>query len=676
MIEPNFNEFFYYFSITCLIFLLFFLFLTIFGYILLNIISKKILKISEKISFMNEIFLCFGIGTSFYITLSFIPIVLKIFNFYFAYLPILIIDGSYLLYKVIKRRITFKEIKNILNFFSKKIKLNRQKFILFCFTIIILFLLQINLQWTLFIKAKSLISKDTYHYIKNIYYILDQDTINYLDIGIIYPPGFIIFCSGALQIYNDYIIAYYFLKFGGFFFLSLFILNIYQIVFKSFKKLYLAFLCSLLLLSFYLYIARLNAFLPSSIATFFLGISLKIFILDKKYLYLLGIFVPLIFFLHPFVLLYYFILIFSYFISYLIYFDRKKYKEYLKIILFCISIIFLSFIPYYLYILYIETDILSIFNHLFGTIYKTNSCIKKDSIIDNLRNISKALINPRFNSLSFNSTPLIENIIDFLINPNITIAFITVLMLIFLLLLGFLSKSPDEKVKNLNILCKLSIFIIVFSYIIVISFLSSFDFFKNFQDRILLIYCPIIIILCGFGINSLERIFKKLITFLNQKFITKKKILGDNKINKNLFKLENIFKILLIISLISIHLAQYELIDEFASYHYNDDAIDSYLFLRKKAPENSTILTPEFSFNIISWILYDMEIIISPFNTDTSFNEFNNYIIKNEVNYLLLDKSVINIDILLNIFNSINYHFLMENSNYYIFEVSAINGKD
>jgi len=577
---------------------------------------------------------------------------------------------AYLSFLFMKKKITNKEIRVKLGNKIMKIKQKKNYYMKILITIIILIVLQLSLQWTIITKAKSLISKDTYFHLKNIYYLLDNQTIC-PDIKFYYPPGYVIFCSGALQISKDYLISYYFLKFGGIYILFLFILNIFFLTLRIFKRIYIAFICSILLLSFYLYIYRLNAFYPSSVSIFFLCISLIIFLENKKFLYYLGFLIPITFYFNPPVLFFNFILLFVFITLNLLYFDRKHYFKYFKIIIVSLVLSGLSFISYSFYLLYLDSSIFELFNSYFNSTTNLSFNSLDLNLFDLFQKSSNFFINLEFtNSRLISTGNIIENIFNFIMNLKLTIALVTILLYLFFSGLGFLFNPSDQKSKRICLLCKLSILLIIAFYISSILILHSTQFFSIFLDRIFAIFCPYIIILCGFGIYNLERIILKIINIINQKQIFKKLSFSQNKFFKKIFRIENVFIFLLSSSLISINFSQYELIDDFTHYRFEDNTVESYLYLRENVPKNSIILTPSFSLSqLMDGMLYDMEIIKSQFDMDTTFNEINRFVSINNIDYLLIKKSDLTQIVLIRLLNHDNYKLIMENSLYFILEV-------
>ncbi len=260
------DEIFNYFIIIGLLFFLFFILIVIFGYIFFNLISKKVLKIKNDYPIIFKIFLSFAIGTTIYLSFAFILLGLNTFNFYSAYLPLVAIDVLFCLL------LLFKSYKtgNLKPYFNEKLKNIRQKkkmIIIIFILLTILIYLQLNLQLPIILKSTALQYKDPYSNLKNIYYMLDTETIQEIPI---YPPGFTAFCSGALLISEGYLVPFYFLKLGSLYLLFLFIIYLFFLLFYLFKSFYIAFFSTILFFSYYFYLYQIFAFLYCSVAVFFL----------------------------------------------------------------------------------------------------------------------------------------------------------------------------------------------------------------------------------------------------------------------------------------------------------------------------------------------------------------------------------------------------------------------
>jgi len=123
------SNYIFNFLLVGLIFILFFFILSVFGYFFLFLI-KKLNKNKENMifkSFLEELFLSFGIGVSVYISLGYFLDLFALFNFYTAYLSLIIFNLLFIIYyyrenkEVFKKKCNKDSLYNFLKaYFSKK----------------------------------------------------------------------------------------------------------------------------------------------------------------------------------------------------------------------------------------------------------------------------------------------------------------------------------------------------------------------------------------------------------------------------------------------------------------------------------------------------------------------------------------------------------------------------
>ena len=644
---PEYSDFFTYFLITSVIFFLFFFLIVIFGYIILKFGFNKLFNITKKIPILLNVFLSYGVGLSVYISLSYFLLIFKAFNFYFAYLPLIIIDFSFFLLLIIRKEINREKLKTSCNNFILKIKRNKKHLISIFIALAILLFFQFSFQWALISRSKALIFEDTYttlEAVSTLTYdgILNEEFSSYF----YYPPGFNIFCSGALLISKNHMIIYNFLKFGSINILFLFVLLIFSLTLEIFKRIYISFVSSMLFLSSYLYTFRMNAFLSSYIATFFICISFVIFITDNKNISLLGFFIPLIYSLNAIAAFYYYILIFFFLILFI-----TKAKKYSKIFLRFFIITLIIFIPFILYLQSLGINIIDLFEWYYKLTLNTTSHFQSPSFIIYLTNIIP-----------------VDGIIDFFFGGPIPYVFKlfpeTFLFFLIFSLLGLIYRNSrkNNTSKSIHLLAILSLFIILFSTNPIVYDSISSGFFITYHIRILTFYSPLIVILCGFGIRYIDVKIRK-----SQLFLKKKR---EKFINIYLF----LFIFFLTISSISIHLDQKEVSHTWLQYRHDDNTIESYFYLRTTVPQESKILVPNLTrsqnYSAINKWLYDMELYVSPFNLTTTFLEFEQYIIVRNLEYFLLEKSNYGQHIFNNLSYIEEYESIFENPKYYIYKAN------
>ncbi len=658
MAELNMFEFIYYFTFSGFLIFLLLSITTIFGYIIYDFIAKRYLKSKNEIPFIFKIFLSNAIGMTIYISIAFILLSLKLFNFFFAYLPFIIIDVFYLLFKIHKDA-TLKDVfKKIISYIKKE---NRKIGILtLCFLAI--FTLLLILIWPKITESNILLSKDPYYFLSVIYSILDNDSLSLKMFNPIYPQGFSIFCSAALLIKEDYILTFYFLKFGSVFILFLQIFYIFFIIFRIFKRIYIAFASSVLFLSFYLYIFNAITFISQTLSGFYVGISLIIFIYDKRNIIFLGFFLPLLLFINPAIFLHYAILIGVFLLFYFLYLDRRHFKENLRVITYIVLIAILFIFAYPLSLLLSDSvdlfDLVKIYRYTFFEPVNLSFNFVVSLLSINLPEFFMSILH-----LFLYQPNLLDNISDFLKEPEFNLYLLTFLMILLFSGFGFISKTRKENLKRIHNLTKFSLIVILISNILSFLYLNRFHFYGSYLDRIFFAYCPIIIVLCGFGIKHLEFMVKKIIIFFQRKEI-KITFLENKKRLRNYIKLENFFIILLLVSITSIQLRQREIVDDWARYRFDENEINMFLYLRNHIPSESTILKTKGM--IINYFLYEMEIITFSINETTTLDDLEYILTENNVDYIIFNKSVLN-DQFEN-FPKDNYYTIYQNSIYIVYE--------
>ncbi len=658
MAELNSFEFIYYFMFSGILIFLFLSITTIFGYIIYDFIAKRYLKSKNEMPFIFKIFLSNAIGMTIYISIAFILLSLKLFNFFFAYLSFVIIDIFYLMFKI-RKGTTLKDVfKKIISYIKKE----KRKIGILTLCFIAIFALLLNLIWPKITESNILLSKDPYYFLSVIYFILDNDSISLKMFNPIYPQGFSIFCSAALLIKKDYILTFYFLKFAPVFMLFLQIFYIFFIIFRIFKKIYIALASSILFLSFYMYIFHIITFIPQTLCGFYVGISLIIFIYNKRNLIFLGFFLPLILFLNPAIFLHYAILIGVFLLFYLLYLNRRNFKENLRVITYIalIAIFFMSIYPLSL-LLSDSVDLFGVIRLYIDTFFEPIN-LSLNFVVSLLSMNLPELFMGIIHTFLYQPT-FLDNLTNFLEEPEFNLYFLTFIMILLFSGIGFISTNHKGDLKQIHNLSRFSLFVILISYILSFLYLNRFHFFGIYLDRIFFAYCPIIIVLCGFGIKYLEFILKKIIIFFQRKEI-KISFLENKKRLRNFIKLENIFMILLLVSITSIQLRQREIIDDWARYRFDENEINMFLYLRNVIPSESTILKTKGM--IINYFLYEMEIITFSINETTTLDDLEYILTDNNIDYIIFNKSVLN-DQFEN-FPKDNYYTIYQNSIYIVYE--------
>lgn len=164
-----------------------------------------------------DIILCF---------FSYILSFFKIFNFYSAYLPFLVLAVGFL-FVLYKKQILHKIWAQLL----MKLKFNYKELIIYISILFITCLFQFITYWFMISESSALLVADPYYWTRQIYYLNQNGSVNYYEHWSTYPWGFIIYCSGDLLISPDFTTTYYFMKSVCFPSLNLYILILFSISF-------------------------------------------------------------------------------------------------------------------------------------------------------------------------------------------------------------------------------------------------------------------------------------------------------------------------------------------------------------------------------------------------------------------------------------------------------------
>ncbi len=256
-------------------------------------ILRKYSKKRWNLTLLEYCFISFAVGIMIYLCLGYILISFKIFNFYTAYLPLLIILALLLFYFL--RNKTFHETWSYL---IRALKSNQKELLIHGFIIFFIFLVQFLIYWSSIFENSALLAGDPYYWTRQVMYLNENGMVNYQEQGWTYPWGFIMFCSGSVMISPDFTTTYYFMKLACFPYLNLYVLILYTISRRIFKENFLIFFCLLAVLSNMYFLYRIFSFLSSSLAVLLILISL-IILLTEIPNYFVGFILPAIFLINP-----------------------------------------------------------------------------------------------------------------------------------------------------------------------------------------------------------------------------------------------------------------------------------------------------------------------------------------------------------------------------------------
>ena len=458
---------------TYVIFSLFFVVITLFGgifvYVLQNYGKKK-----WNLSLLEFSFLSFAVGILIYLVFGYILSFFKIFNFYSAYLPFLVMAAGFLL--VLYRNKTLHRIWANLRI---QLKSNYKQLIALGLILCVIFLFQFITYWPMISEDSALLISDPYYWARHTLYLNQNGNVNYLEHGSTYPWGFILYCGGNLLISPDFTTTYYFMKLAAFPFLNLYVLVMFSLSKRLFRAKFLIFFCLLAVLSNLYFSFRVFIFLSSALSVLLILISLLIFLTDIPN-YFLGFMIPVIFLFNP-AYLFFFMLALVIFYSYKILTAQKDklviFKEFIKIGL--ISLMFLSVYGFSVILIY-QGNLLSVINYFF-------QYTKIESVFISFEPISGEVIG---GLEIFNLILGVFYFITFLILPIVGIFIKT-------------GKKKEDGTKDFYLFIKIGV-ALTFIIIFILPHFIKTGFFEIYYTRILEIFFPCLILLSGISLKRLK----------------------------------------------------------------------------------------------------------------------------------------------------------------------------
>ena len=615
------DNYFLYFFIILIILTLFCLIISIFGYLVLRIIKKRVQK--WNLNFIESLLLSLGIGISFYISIGYLLSLFNMMNFVFGYLSFIIIDSIFIISLLRKNHFNqiFKDFKDkikiLLRFSENKISL-----IILAAIIIINFFLQ----WYVLTRNMGFLYLDPYLWYRTTFNILFTGHIDYERPSFKYPQGFPLFNAGALLISPDYLIVYYFHKLASLFLVSFEIFIIFILLRKIFKKNHLILLgLSLFLISNY-FLYYTFPYVSSSLALGLIIISLLI-ILNKLPYYVMGIYLSAIFLINPMICLFYlFALMLFYIIEILITFNNKvELIRQLKNILGLLISISILLLPYILnlYIIYNRT-ILDLINVYIRTFTKNG-----DETIIFTNFFILDLIFP-LNYLDGIIDEKLLKTTDQLLSRSINLF---IVFTIFAYFIRF-KKSRMKSSNKMVVFSKIAFLIVLLTFYLPL-FIPISKFISKFSYRMLIIFAVPIIILSLYAIQWLSKKLKDFTEHLIRKSNTYKQLISRNKFTSYIFDLKVLF-------LASLFLFNFIILIQnplpMNHYYYENETNEVVFYLRDKAEADSEILKPSIKPSAIFNILYDMNLITLELNKTASLNDLEKEFDKNNIDYFIFPK--------------------------------------
>jgi len=621
-----------YFFLVGLAFISFIFIISVFGYFFLFMIKKYFIEKEPpaSLSYYEQFFISFGIGTSVYISLSYFLDLLALFNFITAYLSLIIFDLIFVIYYYrengadLKKKINFKELRQ---YFVRFIS-NRDNIFylaLLIFTVIIIF----TIQWIIITHSTSLNYTDSYKWYADTFFLLDYGHINYYHLDYNYPSGYTYFNAGVLLVYPDYIFGYYYFKLVPLYFIIFYIVIAFTIIKKLFVQRYLIALSFLLILTSRYFLSRTLLYVSSSLASALLIISL-IIIINKYPDYILGFLIAGLYFIHNLTAFFFsFVLCIFYLYKYiLIRQNRDILFKQIKSLFVLVAIFFVLLIPYIVSIYYIYNHtIFDFIFHFFERFEEADYAYSQADFIFHLDLIN--LTYPLEYFEPFVQVELID-LFDELFERSIYLFFIFPLIGIFI----YLNPKKYNKCEETIVFFKIFIITIIFFFFLPYFFVGL-NLFIKLRKRILQSFSLPIIIMTLYSFEYFVNFSSKLTKFLANKFDFYKKLISKNKTYSKLFKIESVITILLLTS-VSASFMQHRYPDY--SYSYDDELVEVVFYLRNHAESDSNILREDFDSAVIFRILYDMDIKKYEVNESSTYENLKLEIFERDIDYLIYSR--------------------------------------
>jgi len=604
---------------TYIIFILFSVIISIFGSVFIYIYQKHSKK-KWNLTLLEYGIISYAVGILIYIFISYILNLFEIFNFYTAYLPFLIISSTFLLF-IFKK----KKIQNILTQIKRYLSSNYKNIITYISILFIIYIFQFITFWGIISESSSLLARDTYYWTKQILYLNENSTVSYSGHSSMYPMGFILFCSGNLLISNNFTTTYYFMKFACFPFLNFYILVMFSISKRVFKKNTIIFFCLFSILGHIYFIYRTMMFQSSSIAVLLILISFLILLTETPN-YLLCFIISATFLINPVYSFYFVITLVFYYIIKIKISNRNRILIFKKSLLVMLLSIFFV-IPYILSVIFFYSqDLIALFQS-FSSFFE----------IQNYNQFNIPVNAP------LNSQPKI-----FLLNLSNFIFY----DIQFILYFGFIILGPGlvlfYKKRKLEGNCRKIINFLKVGYVIMnLVLLSPFllfsiRFFRVYFIRILEVSVPFLILLLGLTFEWGLSVSGKLWEKIKLNHINLKKKVEKTEFNKRVLSLPFFLIIFMFISNLLAY--NYTSINIRSRYYYDDSLVDCVFFINENIEPESNIAVYEFyslsrHVGAIYYLLYKYNLEYYQFIGNTSFNDFWDFLQMNSINNLIINLS-------------------------------------
>ncbi len=655
----------YYFLnllLVCLVFYLFVFLISIFGFIFLYYFKRTNEKVKE-LNFIESFIISFGIGISIYISFGFVLDIFLFYNFYSGYLSIIIIDCVFILFLVYNGVINRETIGISINSFKKKFKSNSKESLIFITIIIFIVFLQIIAQWEIVTKKYSLLSRDTYGWTGQLWFLLEKGYLWRDRLVIHYPKGYTFFLAGPLLIFPDFRLAYFYYKFGSIPFFSLYLIILGIMLKKIFKKNYLIFTGLVLTLISNTLFARFSNFSSSILPSLLILISL-IILRTKCPFYLLGFFISTMFLCNALFAFYFIIILLFLILTNLLYPD-KLIKLILKDDIAKTLILTLTLLLPYIFHTMIVLNI-SFIEFINGHLVQFGITIVK---LPHNSNFGQIFLMFSFSNVLDKSFPDNKIISGFLDLEKRLFSFFIIFSIVSL----FLStkKHFEKQYREIVNFIKLSLLLIIFLYLGE-AFSSNISniFFQNldwFKWRAIEAFAGPITILCCFIFEKIIKKSKIITSYLLINYGSYRKLMSNKFLSKFL-RIEYIVLSTLLVSVFSTYIIHHKV---YYSYYFEQEEIDTIFYIKEHVPEDSKILVHYYDgmgdalHSLLStYRLYDREFS----ENENDILEIKEYIKDKNIEYVLLDLSTLNSTELYNFTSDYRFDKLYENDVHIFFE--------
>ncbi|TKJ20192.1 MAG: hypothetical protein CEE43_13440 [Promethearchaeota archaeon Loki_b32] len=604
---------------TYIIFILFSVIISIFGSVFIYIYQKHSKK-KWNLTLLEYGIISYAVGILIYIFISYILNLFEIFNFYTAYLPFLIISSTFLLF-ILKK----KKIRNTLTQIKRYLSSNYKSIFIHILILFIIYLFQFITFWIKTSESSALLARDTYYWTKHVLYLNENGIVNYSEHGSTYPWGFFLFCSGNILISNSFTTTYFFMKFACFPFLNFYILVMFSISKRVFKKNAIIFFCLFSILAQIFFIYRTMMFLSSSIALLLILISFLILLTETPN-YLLCFIISATFLINPVYSLYFVIILAFYYIIKIKISNRNRIliiKESLLIML--LSIFFV--VPYILSVsFFYSKDLIDLFR-TFSGLFEIQNYNQLDTLVN-------APLNSRPNKFLLSLSNFIFYDIQFILYFG------------FIILgpgLGLFYKKRKLEGNSRKIINFLKVgYVIMILVLLSPFFLFSISFFRVYFIRILEVSVPFLILLLGltfeWGLSVFGRVWEK----IKLNHINLKKKVEKTEFNKRVLSLP--FFLIIFMFTSNLLAYNYTSINIRSRYYYDDSLVECVFFINRNIEPESNIAVYEiYSLSqhagAIYYLLYKYNLEYYQFIGNTSFNDFWDFLQMNSINNLIINLS-------------------------------------